>query len=70
MSTNLKPTKNHLLTNFYGGVERGRCIQVTTKQYSFDRNEPRFIQLSKKDALEMIIALSQWLNDEREEIYN
>lgn len=67
MSTDLKGTTNHHLTRFWGGDQRGRSLQITAREFSFDRNKPGFITLDKTEALELAEALIQFVNDTRPE---
>ena len=67
MSTQLKGTTNHHITRFWGGTERGQCIQVTSSKFSFDRNQPGFIHVTKDEALELAEALLQFVNGTRPE---
>lgn len=71
MSTNLKSTKKHMLTQFSGGEKRGVCLQVTTKRWSVPSSyHPGYIELTKSEAMEMIAALAEWVNGTREENLN
>ena len=67
MSTELKGTKDHTLTRFWGGKERGQCVQVTAREFSMDRNKPGFVHVTKDEALELAEALLQFVNETREE---
>lgn len=77
MSTELKPFKalNTLnpnaqdeqvsMTSFYGGKDRGRCVQLTCS----NRREGGFhyMQFTREQALEAAEALLQFANETREE---
>jgi hypothetical protein len=67
MSTELRGTTEHLLTRFWGGKERGVCLQVTTRTVSFDPQKPGFVVVNEKEALELAEALLQFVNNTREE---
>lgn len=68
MSTDLKPVKNHSMVRFWGG-ERGKCVQVTAKAFSFDHQKEGFITLDHDGALELAEALVQFARGTREEIF-
>jgi hypothetical protein len=57
MSTELKPlNKNTTLTRFFGGTDRGVCVQVTqTGQEPFPGNAlgMGYVQLNRQDAAEL-----------------
>ena len=56
MSTDMKGTSRHLLTRFWGGDDRGVCLQVTIREFTglFDES---FITVNKQEALELADAL-------------
>lgn len=54
---------HHHLTEFWGGVDRGTCLQVTCDA---PRNEPYgegYIQLTRGEATALYLALEEWLED-------
>jgi len=62
MSTERKArNKQHLLTTFYGGEKRGKCIQVTP------RENGSYITLDKLEASCLIKDLQDFLDDCLEE---
>ena len=70
MSTNLKPTANFYLTQFYGGEGRGRCLQITekiAKKDAFIPNHIDYLQLTVADAMGLAEALIQFANGTRPE---
>jgi hypothetical protein len=64
MSTELKPTKDmneetiHI-TQFWGGRNYGRCIQITGKN--------GYIVLNRSAAMDMAEAINEWIGGERAE---
>ena len=61
MTTELKTnSSNYWLTSFYGGVKRGRCIQITAKQ---EDGTYGYAQLTKEDAKALIKDLQKFLKD-------
>ncbi len=77
MSTNLKGVTGRTgevsMTRFFGGKEDGKCVQLTFKKPEEERNRPDFgywyLQMNKKQALELAAALVEFANDTREEAY-
>ena len=77
MSTQLKgvngQTGDVSMTSYYGGETNGRSVQLTFKKPESERNRPDYgywyLQLNKKQALEMAAALVEFANDTREEVY-
>jgi hypothetical protein len=58
MSTDLKTNmKHHIATEFYGGIERGRCIQITS------RNQNGWIQLTGSEAMDLVDTLLEFVAD-------
>lgn len=78
MSTQLKPvnglTGEVSMVSYYGGSVKGKCVQFTFRKPEYERNKPDFgywyLQLDKKQALEMAAALVEFANDTREEVYD
>lgn len=76
MSTELKGVTGRAgevsMTRFFGGKEDGRCVQLTFKKPESEFNRPDFgywyLQMNKKQALELAAALVEFANDTREEI--
>lgn len=54
MSTTVHEGEAFSVTLFYGGAERGRCVQITTPA-------GRYVQLTNSDALELARVLKQHL---------
>jgi hypothetical protein len=55
MSTELKTNmKHHIATEFYGGVQRGLCIQITS------REQNGWIQLTAGEAMDLIDTLLEF----------
>ena len=50
------------LTVFYGGDAKGEMIQLT-QGFGIDLDEPGFIQLTPRDAYQLIGRLAEWLKD-------
>lgn len=67
MSTELKGTPSItgevMLTRYWGGAEAGTCLQLTPPVSTYNP----YLSLTKSQALEMIVALSEFVNDCREE---
>lgn len=70
MSTELKGTESVngqvMLTRYYGGAERGTCLQVTPPA----SNRTPYLSLTKEQALELAVALVEFANGKREEYYD
>jgi len=67
MSTDLKGTESIngqvMLTRYFGGTERGACLQVTPPGgYSTP-----YLSLTKEQALDLAVALVEFANGKREE---
>jgi hypothetical protein len=77
MSTQLKgvngQTGDVSMTSYYGGETNGKSVQLTFKKPESERNRSDYgywyLQLNKKQALEMAAALVEFANDTREEVY-
>jgi hypothetical protein len=77
MSTQLKgvtgQTGEVSMNRYFGGNEKGKCVQLTFKKPEEERGRPDFgywyLQLTKSQALEMAAALVEFANDTREEVY-
>lgn len=75
MSTQFKPvecrTGEMSMLGFSGGIEEGYCVQFTFRKPESERNRPDFgywyLQMNKKQALELAAALVEFANDTREE---
>lgn len=75
MSTQLKgvtaKTGEVSMVRFFGGTENGVSVQLTFKKPEEERNRPDFgywyLQMNKKQALELAAALVEFANDTREE---
>lgn len=75
MSTQLKgvtaKTGEVSMVRFYGGEQNGVSVQLTFKKPESERNRPDFgywyLQMNKKQALELAAALVEFANDTREE---
>jgi putative IMPACT (imprinted ancient) family translation regulator len=67
MSTDLKGTDSIngrvMLTRYFGGTERGACVQVTPPGGSMTP----YLSLTKEQALELAVALVEFANGKREE---
>jgi hypothetical protein len=76
MSTQLKgvtgKTGEVTMTRFWGGAENGMSVQLTFNKPEYERNRPDFgywyLQMNKKQALELAAALVEFANDTREEV--
>ena len=54
-----KYNNNNLsLTSFYGGIERGRCLQITISEGI------GYTQLTRIQVVELKFAIDQWLDGE------
>jgi len=68
MSTDMKGTSRHLLTRFWGGDDRGVCLQVTIREFmGLHSYEEGYITVSKQEALELADALLKFANNTLEE---
>ena len=67
MSTELKGTDSIngkvMLTRYFGGRDRGACLQVTPPGGS----STPYLSLTKEHALELAVALVEFANGKREE---
>ena len=65
MSTELKGTTalngDVSLTRYFGGAENGMCVQVTPKWGE------QYLSLTKRQAVELAVALVEFASDIREE---
>lgn len=70
MSTDLKGTDsingNVMLTRYFGGIERGACVQVTPPGGTLTP----YLSLTKEQALELAVALVEFANGKRAEYYD
>ena len=77
MSTQLKGVTGRTgevsMTSFFGGEVDGKSVQLTFKKPESEQNRPDFgywyLQMNKKQALELAAALVEFANDTREEVY-
>lgn len=75
MSTQLKGTTcrtgDMLMTRFWGGEEDGACVQLTFRKPESEKGQLDYgywyATLTKKQALELAVALTEFANDCREE---
>ena len=75
MSTELKgvtaKTGEVSMVRYAGSMDEGTCVQLTFKKPESERNRPDFgywyLQMNKKQALELAAALVEFANDTREE---
>jgi NADH:ubiquinone oxidoreductase subunit F (NADH-binding) len=67
MSTDLKGTDSIngrvMLTRYFGGTERGACVQVTPPGGS----STPYLSLTREQALDLAVALVEFANGKREE---
>ena len=69
MSTELKSnTEGFALTRFFGGTERGVCIQVTDTNAGVVNANGSHIQLTKEQASGLIDDLLDFVNNKSEEL--
>ena len=68
MSADLKGTDSIngevMLTAYYGGASRGKCLQVTPPGGS----STPYLSLTKEQALDLAAALVEFANGKREEV--
>ena len=63
MSTDIdSELKNHMLVEFFGGVDKGGCLQVTT--IAPDEPQNGYIQLDLVEAAELSYQLAQYCERE------
>ena len=78
MSTELQGieglTGDVLLTSYFGGVDKGNCLQLTFQKPEFERDNPDFgwwyLQLTKDQARELAVALNEYADGTRAECRN
>ena len=61
MAKDIAKVGNTRLTQFFGGVERGICLQVTVSQ-----DEPfttAYAELTREQVVELAFELENWLKD-------
>jgi hypothetical protein len=56
MSTELYRNSEYVLTSFYGGTTRGKCIQITLL-------DKQYLTLSKEELIQFINKLKEALNE-------
>jgi hypothetical protein len=61
VSTELRPTGEMGVTSFYGGQDRGACIQLTPL---VSRRDGRYAQLTRDDVVALVETLQAWLRGE------
>lgn len=66
MSTEIYSTDNFSLTNYWGGVDKGNCLQITMKDFgrSASQNLTGAVQLDLSDAAELYNQLGEWIKGE------
>ena len=62
----MKGTTRHLLTRFYGGEDRGVCLQATLREFTGLYDEG-YITVNKQEALELANALLKFVEGTLEE---
>ena len=68
MSTEVKShTKNFLLTRFFGGNERGTCLQITNKEMN-QNAEWEHITVTREEAIHLAHDLLNFVADEQEDL--
>jgi len=60
MAKDIYETQKYTLTEFYGGIERGVCLQLTC-------NKDTYIQLTRNEAIELVLQLLKWVKQITEE---
>jgi hypothetical protein len=78
MSTQLKgviaKTGEVSMTRYWGGEQNGVSVQLTFKKPESESSRPDYgywyLQMNKKQALELAAALVEFANDAREEVYD
>ena len=66
MSTEMRGTTRHQLTRFYGGDDRGVCLQATLREFTGPYLEG-YITVSKREAIALAEALLKFVYDTLEE---
>jgi hypothetical protein len=68
MSTEMVGTDSLALTRFYGGDERGVCLQVTIREFiGRSSYEEGYITVNKRESLLLADALLKFVYDTLEE---
>lgn len=68
MSTEMKGTSRHQLTSFWGGEDRGVCLQATIREFMGPTSYAEgYITVNKTEALELADALLKFYRDTLEE---
>ena len=67
MSTEMKSNTRFLLTRFYGGEDRGTCLQITAPIVNVSWDSEGFIQVTKQEAELLAEQLLSFVNDNLEE---
>jgi len=67
MAKDIAKVGNTRLTQFFGGVERGICLQVTVSQEAVTNwDEPfttAYAELTREQVVELAFELENWLKD-------
>jgi hypothetical protein len=62
MSTEIKTSHPDIvLTEFFGGLARGTCVQINSTDYRCESQYHRSIQLTRLEAEAVALALLEWL---------
>ena len=65
MSTIFSTTNRHSFTSFYGGDEKGRCLQITTLSPLRPSDEGEgYLQLTLTEAAEVAYQIMRWVQKE------
>ena len=62
MTKNLLEKENLCVTSYYGGLNRGSCIQITAISTNDDNScKTTYVQLDKQQCLDLWFAISEFL---------
>jgi hypothetical protein len=68
MSTDLKTieqdsrSREVFLTSFFGGADRGRCVQLTQIQPN-EAHLAHFVQLTQGQSIDLVMTLIDWIKE-------
>lgn len=61
MSTELKSNlENFNLTRFYGGKERGVCLQLSQREFKETPRASGYVQLTREEAMKLALQLLEF----------
>lgn len=59
MSENIYESDKIIITSFYGGKDKGNCLQITPLEHR-DRTDVSYASLTKEEVIDIINMMSRW----------